>query len=330
MRWLQLLTASLLPFTALAAKKSSGDRFKDLRAKSVSNGGPLKLDDASYGQLTKAPRDYSVAVLLTALETRFGCELCRNFQPEWDLLGKSWTKGDKNAEGRLLFGTLDFTDGKNTFQSMMLQTAPVLLFFHPTIGPNAKVDTQPVRFDFTGGPQTAEQIHAWIARQVPADAPKPAISRPINWIKIISVTIIVLGVITLFAVAWPYLTPILQNRNLWAAFSLITVLLFTSGHMFNHIRKTPYVSGDGKGGITYFAGGFSNQFGLESQIIAAIYGVLAFATISLALKVPRIADARAQQFAVFLWSGILLCMYSFLLSVFRVKNSGYQFWLPPF
>lgn len=117
MRWLQLLTASLLPFSALAAKKSSGDRFKDLRAKS-SSGLPIKLDDASYLQLTKAPRDYSVAVLLTALETRFGCELCRNFQPEWDLLGKSWTKGDRNAEGRLLFGTLDFVDGKNTFQSV--------------------------------------------------------------------------------------------------------------------------------------------------------------------------------------------------------------------
>jgi oligosaccharyltransferase complex subunit gamma len=118
MRWLQLLTASLLPFTSLAAKKSPSDRFNDFRAKSLSTGAPVKLDDASYAQLTKAPRDYSVAVLLTALEQRFGCELCRNFQPEWDILGKSWTKGDKNAQGRLLFGTLDFMDGKNTFQSV--------------------------------------------------------------------------------------------------------------------------------------------------------------------------------------------------------------------
>lgn len=212
----------------------------------------------------------------------------------------------------------------------MLQTAPVLLYFHPTTGPNAKVDTQPIRFDFTAGPQTAEQIHAWISRQVPADVPKPSVARPINWVKILSVTVVVLGVIIFIAVASPYILPVLQNRNLWAALSLIAVLLFTSGHMFNHIRKTPYVSGDGKGGISYFAGGFSNQFGLESQIVAAIYGVLAFATISLALKVPRIKDARAQQFAVFLWSGVLLCMYSFLLSVFRTKNGGYKFWLPPF
>jgi hypothetical protein len=38
----------------------------------------------------------------------------------------------------------------NTHQ-LSLQTAPVLLFFPPTIGPNAKVDAQPVRFDFTSG-----------------------------------------------------------------------------------------------------------------------------------------------------------------------------------
>ena len=179
-------------------------------------------------------------------------------------------------------------------------------------------------------PPSAEQIHAWISRQVPSDIPKPSFSRPLNYVKIATVTVATLGFVTFLAVASPYILPFLQNRNLWAAISLITVLLFTSGYMFNHIRKTPYVAGDGKGGISYFAGGFSNQYGLESQIVAAIYGVLAFATISLALKVPRIKDDKAQQFAAFLWSAVILCMYSFLLSVFRMKNSGYQFWLPPF
>lgn len=100
--------------------------------------------------------------------------------------------------------------------------------------------------------------------------------------------------------------------------------------MFNHIRKVPYVSGDGHGGISYFAGGFQNQFGLETQIVAAIYGILAFATITLALKVPRIKDERTQQVAGLAWAAVLFVMYSFLLSVFRVKNGGYPFWLPPF
>lgn len=42
------------------------------------------------------------------------------------------------------------------------------------------------------------------------------------------------------------------------------------------------------------------------------------------------ADARMQQIAVFVWGGIIFGTYSFLMSIFRIKNSGYPFWLPPF
>jgi oligosaccharyltransferase complex subunit gamma len=118
-------------------------------------------------------------------------------------------------------------------------------------------------------PQTAEQVRSWIARTLP-DRPHPAIKRPINWVRVIAVTTTILGTVTFLFVAWPYLLPILQSRNVWAAVSLIAILLFTSGHMFNHIRKVPYVSGDGRGGVSYFAGGFSNQYGLETQIVAAM------------------------------------------------------------
>jgi len=69
----------------------------------------------------------------------------------------------------MLFGTLDFADGKGTFQSVCLfckhlkdydhlleqklglQHAPVLILFNPTTGPNAKADSSPVRFDFSAG-----------------------------------------------------------------------------------------------------------------------------------------------------------------------------------
>jgi oligosaccharyltransferase complex subunit gamma len=164
---------------------------------------------------------------------------------------------------------------------------------------------------------------------------------------VIAFTTTILGTLTFLSVAGPYLLPIIQNRNLWAGVSLIAILLFTSGHMFNHIRKVPYVAGDGRGGVSYFAGGFSNQYGLETQIVAAMCesfrhptgtcanirstdGLLSFATISLALKVPRIADPRTQQLAVIIWGAVIFVMYSFLLSVFRIKNGGYPFWLPPF
>ena len=115
----KLLLATALPL--LVSAKSSEDRFAIHNAKQVSQSGPVSLNDASFAELTKAPRNYTVAVLLTALEPRFDCGACRLFQPEWNLLGKSWVKGDKNQESRLLLGTLDFSKGKNTFQTVNKQ-----------------------------------------------------------------------------------------------------------------------------------------------------------------------------------------------------------------
>jgi len=109
-----VITSLLLPFACLAAKKSTSDRFAENYSKNL----PLKLDDDSYQALTSGSRDYAVAILLTALEPRFGCVACRDFQPEWEILGRSWQKGDKNGESRVLFGTLDFADGKSTFQAV--------------------------------------------------------------------------------------------------------------------------------------------------------------------------------------------------------------------
>lgn len=111
------LLYALLLAPAIAAKNSLKDRFEDFHAKSLVST-PLKLADSTYTRLTRAPRDYSVAVLLTALDSRFGCQLCREFQPEWDLLAKSWMKGDKKGDSKLIYGTLDFSDGKDIFQSV--------------------------------------------------------------------------------------------------------------------------------------------------------------------------------------------------------------------
>lgn len=117
MLFFKKLCLALLPALALAAKSPSANKFDEFHTKSLSST-PLKLADTSYDKLTSGPRDYSVVVLLTALEARFGCQMCRDFQPDWELLAKSWTRGDKKGESRLIYGTLDFADGRNTFQSV--------------------------------------------------------------------------------------------------------------------------------------------------------------------------------------------------------------------
>lgn len=120
MRWFQaLLSVTLLVTGALAVKKtdSTEERFNTFHSKSLSST-PLRLTDVTYKSITAAPRDYSVTILLTALDPRYGCDMCQGFQSEWETLAKSWTKGDKKAESRMLFGTLDFTDGRDTFLSV--------------------------------------------------------------------------------------------------------------------------------------------------------------------------------------------------------------------
>lgn len=113
MRISTILSAVLLPLAVFAAKRQmTTDVYAEYAAKSY----PVKLEDQSLQRLSVAPREYGVAVLLTALEARFGCAACTEFQPEWEMLSKSWQKGDKKGDSRMIFGTLDFVDGKATFQ----------------------------------------------------------------------------------------------------------------------------------------------------------------------------------------------------------------------
>ncbi len=116
MRILNALLWALLCI-CVGSKKADKGSFERYQSQFLSSA-PLKLDDAAYDELSVIPRNYSTIILLTALEARFGCQLCKDFQPEWELLAKSWAREDKRGETRTVFGTLDFTDGKNTFQKV--------------------------------------------------------------------------------------------------------------------------------------------------------------------------------------------------------------------
>lgn len=118
MKLYSICVVSLFCFGALAARPSSADKFRTYHSRSLSST-PLDIDDTTYENLTSAPRDYSIAVLFTATEAKYGCKLCRDFAPEWELIAKSWNKGDKKGESRMLFSTLDFSRGRDTFQKVL-------------------------------------------------------------------------------------------------------------------------------------------------------------------------------------------------------------------
>jgi oligosaccharyltransferase complex subunit gamma len=116
MRLLKLLGVAALSVTALAAKKPSGSLFDKYHPKQTSK--PVEIDEQAYNDLTATPRDYSLAVLLTARPAKYACQLCRDFDPEWDIIARSWSKGDRKGENRLLLSTLDFDQGRNIFMKV--------------------------------------------------------------------------------------------------------------------------------------------------------------------------------------------------------------------
>jgi oligosaccharyltransferase complex subunit gamma len=111
-----LIVATFYLCGAALSARPELDKFSKYQAQA--RYGHVGLNDSAYEEITSKPRDYHVAILLTAVEARYGCALCRDFQPEWELLARSWNKGSKDDDMRLLFGTLDFNNGKDTFQKV--------------------------------------------------------------------------------------------------------------------------------------------------------------------------------------------------------------------
>jgi oligosaccharyltransferase complex subunit gamma len=126
MRLLPVVALALLPIASLAANQGSKSKFDKFLSRSKSST-PLKLSDATFEELTAAPRDYSALIVMTALPAQFGCKVCKDFQPEFNVLANSWIRGDKNGDSRVLFGTMDFSEGRATFQKA--SRAPPLFFF---------------------------------------------------------------------------------------------------------------------------------------------------------------------------------------------------------
>lgn len=128
---------SALPTLALAAS-AKYDKYRSIAQR---NGGLVSLDAAGYDELTAAPRDYSVSVVLTALGEAVKCGPCkcvlrlplllllaeeseansrtvpcRILQPEYAQIAKQWSSAKKNDDEEHIFAYLDFEKGPEIFQ----------------------------------------------------------------------------------------------------------------------------------------------------------------------------------------------------------------------
>lgn len=287
-----------------------------------SRGGPIWLTDKNFEEVVNGPRDYDVIVLLTAIAPQFGCQFCRVLQPEFEIVANSWHKQHPTGDG-LVFAIADLAKTQGIFKSLQLTHAPNLWIYRKT-DKDAHYSKGYDTYKFPQIPQQVDPLVSYVKNSLGYSI---KIEKPFPWSNVITgVSMVFVFAVAIKVFFWRILA-FVQSRKLWVAITMVAVLLFTAGHMFNAIRKTPYVAGDGHGGVAYFIGGHSQQVAIETQIIAITYAVLAFSTIMLITKVPGLKSPQTQLLLVVFLSAVIFVAYSFLISKFHVKNGGYPLWL---
>ncbi|KAI9493591.1 hypothetical protein BDB00DRAFT_822688 [Zychaea mexicana] len=304
-------------FTLAFAQQPKDAKTQRLTGIAKSNNGLIKLNSNTYNQYTEGKRNYGLVVLLTALEEQMRCMPCREFDPEYKLVASSFQKSKDPT--RVFFGHLDFKDGQAVYQKLGLQTAPNVLYFPPS-KPGSKAE--PVKYDLSKNGFGAESFAAFLSREIGAPVP---VTRPFDYFALGVKVFGVVGIAAILKLLYPYFGTILHHRNTWAALSIITILIMTSGHMWNQIRNPPYVMPGAGGKMNFVAGGFQQQLGLESRVVAATYGILAMATVALAVYVPKMKDKTPQRISAYIWTMCILIVFSALMNLFRIKNGAYPF-----
>jgi len=308
----QLFTLCALPFCLVASKLSSHQKLVDL---ATAGNGLINLNDATYDLLTSAKRNWSASVQFTALDVKRRCAPCKEFDPSWTAVAKAWATVPKLQRDNHFFATLDFDNGQSVFQKLGLQSAPVAHIYPATEGPRqpANGKTSPLKYDFSHGFEPEP-----LARQLSDHTPVPIpYKAPIDFARLGAIALTVLSSL----LSLRFIAPILKNRWVWAAGTILTSLVMTSGYMFTRIRGVPYTGNNGE----WIAPGYQNQFGQEVQVVAVIYGVLTMAFLVLIVVIPRQSSSPRQKAQVYLWTAVIMIVYSILVAVFRVKNRAYPF-----
>lgn len=122
MKLFSFLSALLLPLSCLGGSPRSSSSSSSGQSTTLSRFAaepfPIQADDDVFFKLTAEPRDAIVAVLMTAVGERYGCAMCVQMQPEWDLLARTWQRADPKAGSGVLFATVDFSRGQKAFSSV--------------------------------------------------------------------------------------------------------------------------------------------------------------------------------------------------------------------
>lgn len=283
--------------------------------------GIIKLTKSNFQRVLDGPRDSHILVLLTATSPQVGCTACLAIHSEFEKLARSWHIDHPEGDD-LFFARADFADGyPEIFQKFQLNSVPRLYLYKPT----QEVTPLTVGFDALNIPPASDFAPHIASALKDLAGCEIHIYEKTDYSSIITTFIVAAITVFLSKRYNSAVRKVLGSRPLWGGATVIAIILFISGYMFNVIRNTPYIRPAQDGGIEYFIRGQQQQLGAEVQVMTIIYCILAFCTVSLINKAKVIKDERIQLIVVSAVSFSIFVSFSTLLCLFRYKSQGYPF-----
>lgn len=292
-----------------------------------SGSGYIRLSEANYKKHLYGHRDYDVVLFMTSQAPQLNCVLCREYTPAFEAVAQlySHTFPEGVSTGRdLYFLYADFLDAKSLFLAMGLDLIPKLYYMAATPESTSDEDfnKQNNPYPFYQG-DFVELTNQWVYTMT---GHRIEVYTPPDYSKMVFNAIATFAVVFVFKRFRTQIFAILKSNYVWGIGTIILVLLFISGQMFTQIRSVPFMY-EKKEGVEVFATNAQMQYGVETQIVSTMYGLMGIVFLVLANRVSSIKNSKVQFMAVTIVSVLLYLLYSIFLSIFNIKYRGYPYML---
>jgi len=277
----------------------------------------IRMDGDKYKSYLKSPpRNYSVILMLTALQAQRQCAVCKQANEEFQIVANSW-RFSAQYSNKLFFAMVDFDEGSDVFSALKLNSAPVFMHF-PAKGKPKKGDTMDIhRVGFA-----AEQLARWVQERTDIHI---RIFRPPNYSGTLAFALLMSLIGGLLYLKRNNLE-FLYNKTSWAIAAVTIIFTMTSGQMWNHIRGPPFMHRNPQTGqVNYINGSSQGQYIVETYIVMFLNAAVVMGMILLNEAHNVKGDAGKKRILSLVGLAAVAFFFSLLLSVFRAKYQGYPY-----
>lgn len=333
------LTLALSAFFFFISVSMAASR-EELAVKSgKDSNGIIQLDDFNFKDILDGPRDFYLIALLTSTEPNVGCTACFDFNPVYDSIVSSWVQDHQDGISKddgdkaIYFAKSDLSDSNavpEIFKYYKIERVPRLMFFTPGGGIddyhllNLPQQQSSGVLEFIRNVNVAVGINDFVYH------------KPADWSAFFISAFVAFVSVYLIRKHSKVVYSIINSKTLWAVLCCTFITLMSGGYMYNKMRGTPLAGSDDDGNVIYFLPNeFQGQYGIESQIVSIVYGILSVCFIGLVLGIPKLSDyynGSASGSLIITVITIVICIATYiffagLTNLFSIKSARYPFQL---